>query len=104
MTLRSIIFDLGNVVNFWEPELALQGLYPTDQALAEAMEQHRLREWVGSVLDAGADVEASLVEITKANSGRATLLRTYMDNISLAHAHAVPGTLEIIQDLAATGR
>lgn len=103
MTISAVIFDLGNVVNRWEPEKALLGLYETPQATIEAMQTLRFKQWVGDVLDSGADIEKSLVEMKTEDQARYKMLRTYMDNIHLAHEAAVDGTSNIIQKLANEG-
>lgn len=101
--ISSVIFDLGNVVNRWEPEKALLDLYETHEAALKAMDALGFKQWVGDILDSGEDYEASLAEIEAANPVKYEMLRTYMNNIHSAHDTPVEGTFEIIRKLADSG-
>lgn len=97
MTIRAIIFDFGNVINKWQPEKAFSAVYATPEAVEEAFERFRFKDWVGSVMDAGDDVDASIATISTTEPERATFLQTYLDRIEMAHATPVPGTSEIVE-------
>ena len=99
MTIRAVIFDFGNVINRWEPEKAFADIHPDPEVIADAFERFRLTDWVGRVMDAGADIEGSLQEILATDPERARFLRHYTDNVSAAHQTAIPGTIDIIDAL-----
>lgn len=88
MILRAVIFDLGGVVNRWDPERAAPGVLRHDfAAFAQA-------------LDGGTDPAAA---IAAAPEAARTDFAAYVANIAEAHAEPVPGTAEIIEALHARG-
>ena len=103
MSVTTFIFDFGNVINKWEPEKALLGLYPIQKDVQAAMDRFAFKQWVGSVLDMGQDVEASLLAFKGSNHEKYIMMRTYMDRIALAHATPIAGTSELIMRLSDQG-
>lgn len=101
--MTAVIFDFGNVINRWEPEAALAGLYGSEAKAQAAMERLAFRDWIGSVLDAGADVAASLAGMRDTAPERHAMLTHYMENIERAHASPVPGTVALIERLMGRG-
>jgi 2-haloacid dehalogenase len=99
MTFSAVIFDFGNVINQWQPANALASLYAKQELAEEAMKRLNFKQWVGDVLDSGGDIEASLALIKTQDTERHQLLETYLQNIALAHATPVDGTIAIIERL-----
>lgn len=99
MTISTIIFDFGNVINIWEPHAAVAALYPTPALAAEAFEKFSFEKWIAEVLDAGADPEQALAALKSSDRDKYELLKCYLDNIALAHKTPVPGTSDIIRQL-----
>lgn len=103
MNITTAIFDFGNVINKWEPEKAVASIYPTTEEAKAAFEKHDFMGWVGSVMDAGEDVERSLEKIKTVDEERHALLQCYVDNIALAHETLVEGTARLIGALLENG-
>lgn len=103
MNITTVIFDFGNVINKWEPEKAVASIFPTPEQAKAAFEKHDFMAWVGSVMDAGEDVERSLDNIKTVDEERHALLHCYVENIALAHATLVEGTADLIGTLLANG-
>lgn len=103
MTISTVIFDFGNVINRWEPERAVGALYPGAAQVDAAFGKHNFKHWVGTVMDTGKDIDASLATMKAADPERYDLIKCYIDNVGLAHVTPVPGTIEIIERLCFAG-
>lgn len=102
MTPQVVIWDLGNVLVRWQPESALQGLYPDAGSLRAAMTEADFLGW-NARLDAGADWDEAVAQGAADHPRHAALFAAYRDNIAVAHREPIAGSVALLMALHRAG-
>jgi len=97
----TVVLDLGNVLVQWEPARALADeMTPAEwTAFAEAADFPSLN----LSADAGEPIEAVVARAAAADPEHGRILRRYYEHVAATLAGPVPGTAEIVAELAASG-
>ncbi|MEL7281156.1 MAG: HAD family phosphatase [Pseudomonadota bacterium] len=96
----NVIFDLGNVVNRWQPEQALAAHCGGESAAREAMERHSFFSW-NAEQDRGRSFEDGFAAAPNADAE--ALYRAYLSNIARAHDSLIDGTVDVLNELDGKG-
>ena len=99
----SVIFDLGGVLLDWDPRHLYRKLFPGDEA---AMER-----FLGEICtmswhlqhDAGRPFAETCAELKREHPGHAALIDAFGERHDEMTAGAIPGTVALLERLAATG-
>ncbi|MEM6480403.1 MAG: HAD family phosphatase [Pseudomonadota bacterium] len=95
----NIVFDLGNVLIFWDPKAAFRAQMGSDSEIDAFFDRVRFFDW-NACQDAG---RSRAEAIAAAPTDAAEMLNNYFDQFALTIAHKVPGTWDIITDLKKRG-
>ncbi|MFK7751302.1 MAG: HAD family hydrolase [Sedimentitalea sp.] len=93
---QAVIFDFGNVIIHWQPEVAVAQMFDSAQAARDGLKAVGFFEWNAQHLDGGTPIHEALAMV---GEDVRPLFATYVDNIGLAHAKHVAGVSELIERL-----
>lgn len=96
----AVVFDLGNVVNRWQPAKALAAEYGSQEAAQAQMDACGFLEW-NAQQDRGRSLADGLAAAPDERCRQ--LFRAYFDNIALAHDELIETTARTIRALDAEG-
>lgn len=99
MTVQAVIWDLGGVLVRWQPEAALDALYPDPDTARAALVETGFSVW-NARLDAGADWDELIAE---ADAPLATILAAYREGLAAAHLEVFDGSVRLVDRLAEAG-
>jgi 2-haloacid dehalogenase len=99
--VTTAIFDLGGVVVEWNPRAAYAGLLE-DEEIEAFLKDTDFLTW-NSIQDAGRGWDEAEAQLALDYPAYAHLARVYRDNFHLVVDREVPGTAEILRELAAGG-
>ena len=101
--MRTVIFDLGGVLIDWDPRHLYRKLFPGDEAAMErflgeicTMEWHLQH-------DAGRPFAETCAELKLRHPGHDALIDAFADRHDEMTAGAIPGTVALLERLAAGG-
>jgi 2-haloacid dehalogenase len=98
-----LIFDLGGVVLDWNPRHLFRGLIPDETQREWFLTEVCSPEW-NAQMDAGRPSAEAVAELSARYPGHAGWIRAYWERWPEMLGGLVPGTGELITDLAAAGR
>ena len=100
--IQAIVFDVGNVLVRWERDRPFRRLIPDAAARAHFMDTVIPLEWHGQH-DAGRSAEAMIAERSAEFPEHAHLVRAWLTTFNESIPGPVPGSTEIVEQLAAAG-
>jgi 2-haloacid dehalogenase len=98
-----LIFDLGGVVLDWNPRYLFRGLIPDEAQREWFLTEVCSPRW-NAQMDAGKPSAEAVAELSARYPGHASWIRAYWERWPEMLGGLVPGTGELIADLAAAGR
>ncbi len=99
MSLRTVVFDLGQVVLRWVPERPYAQVLPNHQ-VSEFMAEIAFSEW-NRGLDAGRSIEVMEAELVARLPHRREAIEAYRTHFDASITGMVPGTGALLAELAA---
>lgn len=96
--MTAVIFDLGNVVNFWRPFLALNHLFADETEMEATFQKIGFYDW-NLEQDRGRSWQDGLTVAERDDPDHVHIFQAYADGLDVAHSTLVPGTSELIQRL-----
>ena len=100
--IQAVVFDVGKVLVRWERDLPFRRLIPDKAARAYFMDVVIPLEWHGQH-DAGRGAEAMIAERSAQFPQHAHLIRAWLTQFNETIPGPVPGSTEIVAELAASG-
>ena len=100
--IQAVVFDVGKVLVRWERDLPFRRLIPDQAARAYFMDVVIPLEW-HSQHDAGRGAEAMIAERSAEFPAHAQLIRAWLTQFNETIPGPVPGSTEIVEELAAGG-
>ena len=98
-----LIFDLGGVVLDWNPRYLFRTLIPDEARREWFLTEVCSPQW-NALMDTGQPSAGAVAELSARYPEHAELIRAYWDRWPEMLGGLVPGTGELIADLAAAGR
>src|SRR6202012_850433 len=98
-----LIFDLGGVVLDWNPRHLFRALIPDEAEREWVLTEVCSLRW-NAQMDAGKPSAQAVAELSAEYPEHAALIRAYWDRWPEMLGGLVPGTAELLADLAADGR
>jgi len=98
-----LIFDLGGVVLDWNPRHLFRALIPDEAEREGFLTEVCSLRW-NAQMDAGKPSAQAVAELSAEYPEHAALIRAYWDRWPEMLGGLVPGTAELLADLAADGR
>ena len=102
MRPTSVIFDVGNVLFRWEPRALYERLIGDDQALDAFLNRVATKEWHYQH-DAGRNFADTSAELIAEHPEFAEAIRAWGPRFTEQLPGAVPGKVEIVEELDAAG-
>lgn len=100
MTIKAVIFDVGNVLYGWDPHSFLERQIPEDQARLKFLEETDFFAW-HERLDAGDPFAESAANLTALFPAYANWIQAWGDRFGETIQDPVPGAHEIVRELHA---
>ena len=100
--IQAVVFDVGKVLVRWERDLPFRRLIPDPAARAYFMDVVIPLEWHGQH-DAGRSAEEMIAERSAQFPQHALLIRAWLTQFNETIPGPVPGSTEIVEELAASG-
>lgn len=98
-----LIFDLGGVVLDWNPRHLFRALIPDETEREWFLAEVCSPAW-NAQMDAGKPAAEAVAELSAEHPEHAGLIRAYWDRWPETLGGLIPGTAELLADLAADGR
>jgi 2-haloacid dehalogenase len=98
-----LIFDLGGVVLDWNPRHLFRALIPDETEREWFLAEVCSPAW-NAQMDAGKPAAEAVAELSAEYPEHADLIRAYWDRWPETLGGLIPGTAELLADLAADGR
>ena len=98
-----LIFDLGGVVLDWNPRHLFRTLIPDEAEREWFLAEVCSPQW-NLQMDAGKPSAEAVAELSAEYPGHAALIRAYWDRWPEMLGGLVPGSADLLNDLAANGR
>ncbi len=102
MSIRGVIFDVGNVLYGWDPDSFLVRQIADDEARLRFIEDVGLWEW-HDTLDGGRDFREAADELSGKFPEYAHLISAWGERFGETISDPVPGVHAIVQELDAKG-
>ncbi len=102
MTVKAVVFDVGNVLYGWDPDAFLVRQIADDEARLRFIEDTDLYSW-HETLDAGRPYEQAAAELTEKFPAYAELIRAWSDRFGETISGPVPGMHELVAELDSRG-
>ncbi|AUH32431.1 HAD family hydrolase [Paracoccus tegillarcae] len=102
MSKPHIVFDLGEVLIGWTPELAFADDFPDPAQARDWMTEIGFRDW-NYLQDGGRPLSEGLAAARAAHGELAAPLERYTDNFPASIRKAVPGSWDLAEALKADG-
>lgn len=102
MTVKAVVFDVGNVLYGWDPDAFLVTQVADDEARLKFIEDTDLFAW-HETLDGGRPYDEAAAELTEKFPEYAHLIAAWSDRFGETISGPVPGVHEIVEALDATG-
>lgn len=100
--MRNVIFDLGNVLIEWDPALAFADVFTTRDAAEAWLDEIGFHDW-NRAQDGGRSFAEGIAAARAQHGDRARWLEGYLAAFPVTIENTVPGSWEILEDLAAQG-
>lgn len=100
--ITTVIFDIGNVLYQWDPRHLYARLIPDPERLDWFLANVVTQEWHFQH-DAGRDLAPMVAELIAEHPDQAELIAHYVPRWLETIPGPVPGSIEIVEDLAARG-
>ncbi len=101
--LHTIIFDLGNVLIGWQPRALFEQVFETPEEVDYFLQNVATLEW-NEKQDAGRTIAEGTAELIAEHPEFEREIRIYYDRWTETITGAIPGTVEILQALKASGK
>jgi 2-haloacid dehalogenase len=98
----TVVFDLGGVLIEWDPRHLYRQLLDDEAEIELFLETVCTAGW-NAQMDAGRPFAEGVAELVAQHSDREWLIRAYADRWEDMLAGEVPGTVEVLNDLARAG-
>jgi 2-haloacid dehalogenase len=98
----TVVFDLGGVLLDWDPRYLYRQLLADEAEIERFLETVYTTEW-DAQLDAGRPFVDGVAELVARHPDRGWLIRAYADRWEEMLGGEVPGTVEVLDELAGTG-
>lgn len=102
MTVKAVVFDVGNVLYGWDPDSFLVRQIADDAARLQFVEDVDLYAW-HETLDGGRPYAEAAAELEEKFPEYAALIAAWSDRFGETITGPVPGTHEIVAELDAQG-
>ena len=102
MTVKAVVFDVGNVLYGWDPDSFLVRQIADDEARLRFVEDADVYGWHES-LDGGRPYAEAAAEFTEKFPEYAQVIAAWSDHFGETITGPVPGTHEIVAELDAAG-
>ncbi len=102
MTVKAVVFDVGNVLYGWDPDSFLVRQIADDEARLRFVEDVDLYAW-HETLDGGRPYAEAAAELEEKFPQYAALIAAWSDRFGETITGPVPGTHELVAELDATG-
>lgn len=102
MTVKAVVFDVGNVLYGWDPDSFLVRQIADDEARLRFIEESDLYGWHES-LDGGRPYAEAAAELSETFPEYAHVIAAWSDRFGETITGPVPGTHEIVEELDARG-
>jgi 2-haloacid dehalogenase len=99
---RAVIFDVGNVLLYWDVRLLYRQLLPDEAAIDAFLEEAEFHAW-NLEFDRGADWDAGVAELAARLPHRAELVRAFRDRWQETLPGAIEGSVAILEALDEAG-
>lgn len=100
MAVRGVVFDVGNVLFSWDPRFLYKRLIDDDRALDAFLRDVVTHEWHFQH-DAGRPFAETQAELSALHPEHAELIAAWGPRFSDSVGPALPGMLDLVEDLAA---
>jgi 2-haloacid dehalogenase len=100
--MKNVIFDLGNVLIEWDPALAFADVFTTRDAAEAWLDEIGFHDW-NRAQDGGRSFAEGIAAARAQHGDRARWLDGYLAAFPVTIENPVPGSWEILEDLAAQG-
>ncbi len=101
--IHTIIFDLGNVLIGWQPRALFAQVFETPEEVDYFLEHVATLEW-NEKQDAGRTIAEGTAELIAEHPKFEREIRSYYDRWTETITGAIPGTVEILEALKASGK
>lgn len=102
MSIKAVVFDVGNVLYGWDPDAFLVTQVADDEARLQFIEDTDLYAW-HETLDGGRPYDEAAAELTEKFPEYAHLIAAWSDRFGETISGPVPGMHEIVEALDARG-
>ena len=102
MSVKAVVFDVGNVLYGWDPDSFLVRQIADDEARLRFVEEADLYGWHES-LDGGRPYAEAAAELSEKFPEYARVIAAWSDRFGETITGPVPGTHEIVAELDAAG-
>ena len=102
MTVRAVVFDVGNVLYGWDPDAFLVRQLADDAARLRLIEEADLYGW-HETLDGGRPYAEAAAELSEKFPEYARVIAAWSERFGETITGPVPGTHELVEELDARG-
>lgn len=102
MSIKAVVFDVGNVLYGWDPEAFLVRQIADDEERLRFLEESDFYGWHES-LDGGRPFDRAAAELSEKFPSYAALIRAWGDRFGETIKHPVPGVHTIVEQLDSRG-
>jgi 2-haloacid dehalogenase len=102
VTVKAVVFDVGNVLYGWDPDAFLVRQVADDKARLRLIEEADLYGW-HEALDGGRPYAEAAAELSEKFPEYAAVIAAWSDRFGETISGPVPGTHEIVEALDARG-
>jgi len=102
MTVRAVVFDVGNVLYGWDPDSFLVRQLADDEARLRFVEETDLYSW-HETLDGGRPYDEAAAELSEKFPQYAAVIAAWGARFGETITDPVPGVHEIVEELDAKG-
>lgn len=102
MSVKNVIFDIGNVIIDWQPYRALNGLFDSKQQMEKTLNEIGFFAW-NFEQDKGRSWDDGIKVAEDTMPEYAEIFRSYRRGLAAAHSDLIPGTSELITELHQNG-
>ncbi len=100
--IDTVVFDLGGVLIEWDPRRVYRSLLADDEAVDAFLAEVRFLEW-NALQDGGRSFADGVAELSARFPHHAELIRVYPERFTDSLGDAVPGTAQVVDELADRG-